>query len=80
MSVILLSDPSGQPNSDEHRAFDLSAGRTLTRLRLTPPDGQQPIAPKPEPSDPMPTAAGSGKRDKEAPREIPASTYLSGSG
>ena len=80
MSVILLSDASGQRNSDEHRAFDLSAGRTVTRLRLTPPEGQDSIPPTEKLPRTQTSAPKSSKKDEEPPREIPASTYLPGSG
>lgn len=80
MSVILLSDPAGQWNPDEHRAFELSAGRTLTRLRSTPPGGQQSVPPRTPDLSPRKPARHPSGRDPEPPREMPASAYLPASG
>lgn len=80
MSVILLSDPAGQWNPDEHRAFELSAGRTLIRLRSTPPGGQQSVPPQKFDLAQGRPARNPSARDPEPRREIPASAYLPASG
>jgi hypothetical protein len=85
VSVILLSDSSGQRTSDEHMAFDLSAGRTLLPLSQPAKHETDPqIDPEPEPVRPMlpPPAAPSAEddRDDQPRRELPASTYLPASG
>jgi hypothetical protein len=84
VSVILLSDSSGQRTSDEHKAFDLSAGRTLLPLNQAGKQTDPPIYAEPERRRPMlppPVAPGAEDgRDEQPWRQLAASTYLPASG
>jgi hypothetical protein len=85
VSVILLSDGSGQRTSDEHMAYDLSAGRTLLPMsHMEKPEFDPPADPAPEPLPPAPpppaAPSAEDERDEQPRRELPASTYLPASG